>query len=263
MKAYWKGTLECDLLPMPVKLYAAVSAHEPRFHYLHASCHTPVESLRHCPQCDVVVSGEEVVRGYEHADALVVVTDQELAALPRPVAHVITVRQCVHAHAIDPVRFDRAFYVEPDGGAKKSYAVLCDVLRQSGMVLLGTALLRDRERMVVLRSAQGVLVLHTLFAPAEMFDTERLDLPHRPPHPVESKSAEELLVRLSRAYAPEQWVDASHEALTSLVSAQSGEAHRPDSPRAASDTARCDARFSRDCGMSGWHEGRIHSLAVT
>jgi DNA end-binding protein Ku len=164
-----------------------------------------------------MVSGEDVVRGYEHADALVLVTEQELAALPRPTEHVITVRQCVHAYTIDPVRFDRAFYVEPDTGAKKPYAILCDVLRQSGMVFLGTALLRDRERMIVLRPAQGVLVLHTLFAPAEMLDTEQLALPHRPPHPAESKAAEELIVRLSGTYAPGQWVDHSQEALASLV----------------------------------------------
>lgn len=217
MKAYWKGTLDCDLLTMPVKLYAAVPAHEPRFHYLHASCHTPVESLRHCPQCDVMVSGEDVVRGYEHANAMVLVTEQELAALPRPAEHIIAVRQCVHAYVIDPVRFDRAFYVEPDTGAKKSYAVLCDVLRQSGMVLLGTALLRNRARLLVLRPAQGVLVAHTLFAPAEMLDTEQLALPHRPPHPVESKAAEELIVRLSGTSVPGQWVDHAHEALASLV----------------------------------------------
>jgi DNA end-binding protein Ku len=123
----------------------------------------------------------------------------------------------VHAYTIDPLRFDRAFYVEPETGAKKSYAVLCDVLRQSGMVLLGTALLRDRERMLVLRPAQGVLVVHTLFAPAEMLDTERLALPHRPPHPAESKAAEELIVRLSSTSVPGQWVDHSHEALASLV----------------------------------------------
>lgn len=217
MKAYWKGTLDCDLLTMPVKLYAAVPAQEPRFHYLHASCHTPVESLRHCPQCSVMVSGEDVVRGYEHADALVLITEQELAALPRPAEHVITVRQCVHAYVIDPVRFDRAFYVEPDTGAKKSYAILCDVLRQSGMVLLGTAMLRDRERLLVLRPAQGILVAHTLFAPTELLDTEQLALPHRPPHPAESKAAEELIVRLSGTSVPGQWVDHAHEAIASLV----------------------------------------------
>ena len=217
MKAYWKGTLNCDLLTMPVKLYAAAPAHEPRFHYLHAPCHTPVEYLRHCPQCNVVVSGEDTVRGYEHADALVVVTEQEVAALPRPAEHVITVHQCVHAHAIDPLRFDHAFYVEPDTGARKSYTLLCEVLRQSGMVALGTAPLRDRERMIVLRPAQGVLVLHTLFAPAELLAPERLALPHRPPHPAEIKAAEEWVLRLSGTYAPGQWVDHSHEALASLL----------------------------------------------
>jgi DNA end-binding protein Ku len=164
-----------------------------------------------------VVSGEDVVRGYEHAGALVVVTEQEVAALPRPAEHVITIHLCVHTHVIDPLRFDRAFYVEPDTGAKKSYALLGEVLRQSGMILLGTAPLHDRERMIVLRPAQDVFVLHTLFAPAELLAPERLALPHRPPHPAEVKGAEEWLARLSGTYTPGQWVDHSHEALASLL----------------------------------------------
>lgn len=123
----------------------------------------------------------------------------------------------MHAYVIDPVRFDRAFYVEPDTGAKKSYAILCDVLRQSGMVLLGTAMLRDRERLLVLRPAQGILVAHALFTPTELLDMEQLALPHRPPHPAESKAAEELIVRLSGTSVPGQWVDHAHEAIASLV----------------------------------------------
>ena len=136
MKAYWQGTLSCDLLTMPVKLYAVVTPHEPRFHYLHAQCHTPVEYLRHCPQCGETVAGEDIVRGYEYEDSLVIVSEQDLAALPQTKDRVIALRQCVHAHAIDPVSFDHAFYVEPGAGAKKSYALLLEALRHAGVVAL-------------------------------------------------------------------------------------------------------------------------------
>ena len=74
MKAYWQGTLSCDLLTIPVKLYTAVTPQEVRFHYLHTSCRTPLEYLRHCPRCGTEVSSEDTVRGYEYEDALVVVT---------------------------------------------------------------------------------------------------------------------------------------------------------------------------------------------
>lgn len=217
MKAYWQGTLSCDLLTMPVKLYAVVTPREPRFHYLHAQCRTPLEYVRHCPQCDTAVPAEDIVRGYEYEDSLVIVSEQDLASLPRAKDHVITFHQCVHAHAIDPVSFDRAFYVEPGAGAKKSYALLLEALRHAGVVALGTALLRDHERPVVLRPAQGVLVLHTLFASADMLSPEQLALPHRPPHPVELKAAEEWVARLSGAYVPQPWVDRSQESLSALV----------------------------------------------
>jgi len=217
MKAYWQGTLSCDLLTMPVKLYSAVTPHEPRFHYLHAQCRTPLEYMRHCPQCGETAAGEDIVRGYEYEDSLVIVSEQDLASLPRTTDHVIALRQCVHAYAIDPVSFDHAFYVEPGAGAKKSYALLLEALRHGGVVALGTATLRDHERPIVLRPAPGALVLHTLFASTDILSPEQLALPHRPPHPVEIKAAEEWVARLSGAYVPQPQVDHSQEALFALV----------------------------------------------
>jgi non-homologous end joining protein Ku len=85
------------------------------------------------------------------------------------------------------------------------------------MVALGTASLREHDRSIVLRSAHEALVLHTLFAPTDMLLPERLALPHRPPHPVEIRAAQEWVARLSSVYVPEQWVDRSHEALSALV----------------------------------------------
>jgi DNA end-binding protein Ku len=217
MKAYWQGTLSCELLTIPVKLYAAATRHELRFHYLHASCRSPIEYVRHCPRCGTAVAGEDLVRGYEHEEALVIVSEQDLAALPQTKEPVIVVRQCVQAEAVDPMCFERAFCVEPGAGAKKAYALLCEALRQAGVVALGTATLREHDRMVLLRPAAGVLVLHTLFAPSEMLATERLALPHRPPHPAEIKAAQAWVARLSGAYVPGPWADRFQEALTALV----------------------------------------------
>lgn len=217
MKAYWQGTLSCDLLTIPVKLYAAASRQEPRFHYLHAQCRTPLEYVRQCPHCGRAVSGEDMVRGYEYADSLVVVSDQDLGSLPQIQEPVIVLRQCVHAHAVDPSSFDRAFYVEPGTGAKRAYALLVEVLHQAGMVALGTASLREHDRSIVLRPTQEALVLHTLFAPTDMLSPERLALPHRPPYPAEVRAAQEWVARLSSVYVPEQRMDRSQEALSALV----------------------------------------------
>jgi len=217
MKAYWQGTLNCDLLTIPVKLYATATRQELRFHYLHVSCRSPIEYVRHCPRCGTAVSGEDLIRGYEHNDSLVIVSERELASLPQTKEHVIVLRQCVHVDAVDPICFDRAFCVEPGAGAKKAYALLLEALRQAGVVAVGTATLREHDRMVLLRPAAEVLILHTLFAPTEMLSPERLALPHRPPHPAEIKGAQEWVARLSGAYVPEQWVDRFQEALAALV----------------------------------------------
>jgi DNA end-binding protein Ku len=157
------------------------------------------------------------VRGYEYEDSLVVVNDQDLASLPQTQEQSIVLRQCVHAHAVDPIAFDHAFYVAPAKGAKRAYALLVEVLHQTGMVALGTASLRDHERLIVLRPVREALVLHTLFAPTDMLSLERLALPHRPPQPLETRAAQEWVARLSGVYVPEQWVDRSQEALSALV----------------------------------------------
>lgn len=217
MKAYWRGMLNCDLLTIPVKLYTAVTPHEPRFHYLHAPCRTPLEYLRHCPQCGTAVAAEDIVRGYEYGDSLVIVSEEDLATIPQAEEHLITVRQCAPANAIDPVCFDRAFYVEPGAGAKKSYAALLEALRRAGAVGLGTATLREHERPIILRPAQEALVLHTLFTSSDLLSLEQLALPHRPPSPADLKAAEEWVARLSSTYVPQPWVDRSQQALSALV----------------------------------------------
>jgi DNA end-binding protein Ku len=218
MKAYWQGTLACDFLTFPIKLYTAVMPKEPRFHYLHAQCRTPLEYLRHCPHCGTDVSGDDIVRAYEYEDELVVVNDQELAALTPKPEPVLTLRQCVHAFAIDPVSFDRAFYVAPGTGAKKAYAVLHEALRQSGMVVLGTVTLREHDRHVLLRpAADGVLVLHTLFAAQDLLDLVTLPLPQHPASVIEVHAVLEGIRRLSGTYVPTQWTDRSEAALSALI----------------------------------------------
>jgi hypothetical protein len=100
----WQGTLSCDFFTIPVKLYIAASRREPRFHYLHAQCRTPLEYVRQCPHCGIAVSGADSVRGYEYEDSLVVVSDQDLASLPPTHEPVIVLRQCVHAHSDEAFR---------------------------------------------------------------------------------------------------------------------------------------------------------------
>ncbi|MGE0826646.1 MAG: Ku protein [Candidatus Binatia bacterium] len=233
-KAYWQGTLTCDVMTIPVKLYSVLAAHEPRFHYLHAPCRTPIEARRHCPQCNVTVTKEAVVRGYEYEDELVIVNEQELAALPHGAPHVITVQQCVQAQVVDPIYFDHAFYLEPGQGGKKAYALLLETLRQGGMVALGTAILREQERYIVLRPARSVLVLHTLLAEEDLIPIEQLDLPQRLPHPAEVTAALGWVTRLGETYTPEQWIHHTPTALEALIAR-----------KARNKTSRVPARFPR------------------
>lgn len=217
MKAIWKGVISFGLITIPAKLYPATGHQEMKYHYLHEACRTPVEYFRRCPHCGVEVPWEEVVRGYEHHNQLVILTEQELGTLTLKGAHTVELLQYVSADEVDPLYFDKAYYVEPEGGGSHAYAVLREVLARTGKVAVGAIVIREREHLALLRPYQGALVLHTLFYPAEVQPVVQLALPQALVRQRELKAAEELVQKLSGGFAPERFTDRYRSALVDLL----------------------------------------------
>ena len=217
MKAIWKGAISFGLITIPVKLYPAAGHQEMKYHYLHKACRTPVEYARRCPHCGVEVPWEEVMRGYDHHDHLVVLTEEELEGLAPRGEHTVELLQCVGADEVDPLYFDKAYYLEPEAGGRKPYVLLREALARTGKVAMGTIVIREREHLVLLRPYQGALVLHTLFYPVEVQPVAQLALPHASPRERELKTAGELVQKLSGGFAPERFTDRYRSALMDLL----------------------------------------------
>jgi len=158
------GAISFGLVSIPVKLYVAASSEAPSFNLLHAACGNRIRQQRFCPICDKVVERDDLVRGYEYAkDQYVRVTDDELKALEGEASEAIEISEFVPLAKVDPVYFEKSYYLGPDKGGEKAYRLLADTMTQVGKVALAKFVLRGKENLVIVRSAQNGLMMHTMY----------------------------------------------------------------------------------------------------
>lgn len=158
------GAISFGLVSIPVKLYVAASSEAPSFNLLHAKCGSRIRQQRVCPACNEVIERENLIRGYEIAkDQYIRVTDEELKALEGEASEAIEISEFVPLAKVDPVYFERSYYLGPDKGGEKAYRLLADTMTQVGKVALAKFVLRGKENLVIVRSAQNGLMMHTMY----------------------------------------------------------------------------------------------------
>jgi DNA end-binding protein Ku len=158
------GTISFGLVSIPVKLYPAASSQSISFNLLHAKCGNRIRQQRFCPVCNEVVERDGLVKGYEFAkDQYVRVSDEELEALEGEASKAIEISEFVPLVKVDPVYFEKSYYLGPDKGGEKAYRLLADAMIQAGKVALAKFVLRGRENLVLVRAAQNGLMLHTMY----------------------------------------------------------------------------------------------------
>ena len=158
------GAISFGLVSIPVKLYVAASSEAPSFNLLHAECGSRIRQQRFCPSCNKVVERDDLVRGYEFAkDQYVRVSDDELKALEGEASEAIEISEFVPLAKVDPVYFEKSYYLGPDKGGEKAYRLLADTMTQVGKVALAKFVLRGKENLVIVRSAQKGLMMHTMY----------------------------------------------------------------------------------------------------
>jgi DNA end-binding protein Ku len=158
------GAISFGLVSIPVKLYVATSSQAPSFHLLHAKCGNRIRQQRVCPVDDEVVERDQLVKGYEFAkDQYVRVTDDELKALEGEASEAIEISEFVPLSKVDPIYFERSYYLGPDKGGEKAYRLLTDTMTQVGKVALAKFVMRGKENLVIVRAAQKGLMMHTMY----------------------------------------------------------------------------------------------------
>jgi len=222
MRSIWKGSISFGLVSIAVKVYSATEEKDIAFHQVHREDGGRIKYKRICSIDGEEVPYNDIAKGYELPDGdMVVLTDDDLAELPLTSSREIDVLQFVPLEQVDPIYFNKSYYLEPDPRAAKAYVLLRDTLEKSGRVAVVKVALRRREALATLRVRAGVITLETMLWPDEIrnpefgFLDEDVDV-----RPAEIAMANGLVESLSGDFNPADYTDQYRAALESVVEAK-------------------------------------------
>jgi len=222
VRSMWKGGISFGLVMIPVRLYAATEQKDIAFRQVHRADGGRIRFRRFCSVCGEEVPYEDVVKGYELSTGeMVVLDDEDLADLPLPTTKSIEVLHFAPVEQLDPILFNRSYFVEPEAAGSRAYVLLRDALEQSGRIAIAQVALRQRESLATLRTRDGVLVLETLLWPDEVreasFPFLEQDIEVRPQ---ELTMASSLIDSMTSDFDPDAHHDGYREALAEVVEAK-------------------------------------------
>ncbi|WP_068157169.1 Ku protein [Rhodococcus phenolicus] len=219
MRSIWKGSLAFGLVNVPVKVYSATESHDIRFHQVHSKDGGRIKYDRVCTECGESVPFAEIDKAYDSDDGTrVVLTDEDFEKLPAAEKHEIPVLQFVPTEQIDPILFEKSYYLEPDSSSPKAYALLAATLEHSDRTALVHFTLRQRTRLAALRNRDGMLVLQTLLWPDEVRAAEFPVLDDvQAPSSKELAMAETLVESMSEDFDPDEFTDEYQVELRALI----------------------------------------------
>ena len=204
------GTLSFGLVSIPVKMYTAASSANVSFNLLHEKCGGRIKQQMVCPACNVTVERSNLVRGYEFAkDQYVRFTDEELKSVEGETSEIIDIAEFVPLDQVDPIYFEKSYYLGPDKGGAKAYRLLCDAMEKTQRVALAKFVMRGKESIVLIRPSQDGLMLHTMYFSDEVRDFGEIDKgADASIRAGELDLALKLINELSHdSFKPEQYVD--------------------------------------------------------
>jgi DNA end-binding protein Ku len=219
MRAMWSGAVSFGLVSVPIKLYSATTNHDIRFHQVHAADGGRIKYKRTCSIDGEEVDYADIVKGYETEDGeLITLDDDDLESLPTVSSHEIEVVEFVPADQIDPLLFDKSYYLEPEKKAAKPYALLREALVQTDRMAVVRFALRQRESLALLRVRGKAIVLQTMLWPDEVrepeFDILDADVELRPQ---ELTMAASLVESLGADFDPTDFHDEYRDAVVALI----------------------------------------------
>ena len=162
MRAIWKGAIAFGLVNVPVKVYSATEDHDISLHQVHNADGGRIRYQRRCEVCSKIVDYEDIDKAYEDDGRTVVLSREELKSIPAENSHEIDVVQFVPAEQLDPMSFEKSYYLEPDSKSPKAYVLLRRALEDTDRVAIVQFALRDKTRLGALRIRGDVLVLQAL-----------------------------------------------------------------------------------------------------
>jgi DNA end-binding protein Ku len=219
VKTLWKGAITFGLISIPVRLYSAVQEKSLKFNMLHGEDKGRIKYKRECAKCGKEVGWDDIIKGYEFAkDQYVTFSEEELDALDVDSIKAIDVVAFVPLEDIDPIYFNKTYYVGPEATGVKAYRLLADALEAEGQVGVAKVALRDKEHLATIRLKDGLFVLETMHWPDEIREAEFEELDKRVEvRDAEVKMARQLIQQLASSWDPTAFRDEYRIALEELV----------------------------------------------
>ncbi len=220
MHTVWRGAISFGLVTIPVKLHAATEDKGIKLRQIHSKCKMPIMQEKKCPICNEDVSSHDLVKCYEYSkDRFVVITDAELDGLKSDIKEkAVDILEFVKLKEIDPVYFDKTYYLAADTNGSKAYALLRKSLAKSKKIGISKITIRSKERLAAVRVLDNYLVLETLHFPDEVRST--IDLPQITNAKLTSKEKEialSLIEQLTAEFEPTKYHDEYRERLEKLI----------------------------------------------
>lgn len=221
MHTMWKGSISFGLVNIPIKLHAATEDKDIKLRQLHKECHSPIKYEKKCPVCNVEINQKDIVKAYEYTKGKFVVLDEaDLEKLKRENEDkAVEIVDFVKIEQIDPIFFDRSYYMSPGDGGGKAYSLLRMALTESEKVGLAKIIIRSKEQMAVVRVFENTLVMETIHYPDEV--RKAIDVPNVPTDDKVTKkeldTAILLIDQLTTDFIAEKYIDEYRTALTELI----------------------------------------------
>jgi DNA end-binding protein Ku len=221
-RSIWSGAISFGLVNVPVKLYSAVSRKAVRFHQLHDADGVRIQQKRVNPATGEEVPYDHIVKGYEIApDRYVVITPEELESLDPKKTRTIDIEDFVQLEEIDPIFYDHPYYLLPDKGAAKAYKLLVTAMDEAGKVAIARVVIRQKENLVAIRPAEGILTMETMLFADEVVPRDQFDELDAAEEAETSKRevdmAKMLIDTLSSEFDPSKYRDTYRERVLDLI----------------------------------------------
>lgn len=221
MRAIWKGAVSFGLVSVPVKLYSATESKDISFRQVHAQDGGRIKYQRVCSIDGEEVPYSDIAKGYETEDGeMVIIDDSDMEDLPVSSSREIAVEKFVPSEQIDPMLFEKSYYLEPEKTGAKPYALLRQALLDSDRMALVTVALRNRTSLAVLRVRDDVIVLQTMMWPDEIRQPDFGSVDTSDAKPAEVKMANMLVETLAGDFEPDEFEDDYRTAIEEMVKAK-------------------------------------------
>ena len=219
--AVWTGTITFGLVSIPVKLFAATTSHNISFNLLHRECKNRINLQNYCPHCEKVVERADLVKGYQYEkNQYVLIEDEDLDSVQPEASSTMEIAQFISTTDVDPIYYERTYYLGPDKGSEKTFALLSKAMEETNRAALGKLVMRNHEYLALVRPGMQGLLVHFMLYDDEIRENENKVSDDVEIRAKEVQLAKQLIENLSEPFEVEKFQDEYIHKLEEMIEAK-------------------------------------------